>query len=376
MSQGPLAGISRILDATSHRISSYDKTGGNGDCWRLPAGETITLAEIDGAGIVKHLWFTLNSLDPMHKRNLVLRMYWDGQEYPSVESPIGDFFGNGWGMDYLFESLPLACGPKEGKALVGYWPMPFGRGARITLENQGPEDLVSLYFYIDYEKHASIPDDQGRFHAWYNQELTVPESEKGDIENEWAVFGDFSNNLSDRHNYVFAEIEGRGHFCGVNYYVNCPSPMWYGEGDDMFLVDGEPWPGSAHGTGTEDYFNMSWCPEEPFCHAYYGLALAPGFVKTHQRLGWMGRTHCYRFHLEDPIRFARSLRASIEHGHANCLTLELATVAYWYQTLPGKRFPLLPGVAERAPRREIGVGDIHKWRDAWRREKGGGAVWE
>lgn len=374
MSQGPLAHIAKLVDATTHRISSYDQTGGNRDHWDLPAGQKMILANIPGAGVIKHLWFTLASKDPMHKRNLVIRMYWDGSEHPSVEAPIGDFFGNGWGQDYLFSSLPLACAQRDGKALVSYWPMPFGDGARIELENQGDGDLNALYFYIDYERHDFMPDDVARFHAWYNQELTKPECPDGDRENEWQTFGNFGVNTSDENNYLLADIEGHGHFVGVNYYVGSPTPLWYGEGDDMWLVDGESWPGSAHGTGTEDYFNTAWSPEEPFQHPYFGIALVPGFGST-QRLGWLGRTHCYRFHLEDPIRFKKSLRASIEHGHANALTLELATVAYWYQTLPHKPFPPMASVAERAPRKIPDAVDLHRWRDVWRHHKGGGKVW-
>ncbi|MFW5697387.1 MAG: DUF2961 domain-containing protein, partial [Fimbriimonadaceae bacterium] len=154
-----------------------------------------------------------------------------------------------------------------------------------------------------------------------------------------------------------------------------PTPIWYGEGDDMFLVDGEPWPGSAHGTGTEDYFNMSWCPEEPYQHPYFGLPRVPGFGGHNQRLGWLGRTHNYRFHIEDPIRFGKSLHASIEHGHANVLTLEMASVAYWYQTLPSKPFPSLASAKDREPRKEIGAHEIHRWRDTWRKQMGGGALW-
>jgi hypothetical protein len=375
MSHGPLSQIHRLVDASTRRYSSFDPTGGNSDNVKLAPGETKTLAEIDGAGIVKHLWFTISSKDPLHKRNLVLRMFWDGQEHPSVESPIGDFFGQGWGMDYLFSSLPLAAGPRDGKALVCYFPMPFGDGARITIENQGAEPVDALYFYIDVERHASMPVDAGRFHAWYHQELTGPESEFGDRENEWGALGPTPKNRTDRHNYLFCECEGQGHFVGANYYVNCPSPIWYGEGDDMFCVDGEEWPFSAHGTGTEDYFNQSWSQEVPFAHPYYGTARAPGIGNDDARFGWLGRTHCYRFHLEDPIRFRRSLRASIEAGHANVLTLELASVAYWYQTLPSKPFPQLPAAAERAPRPLIGVVDVHRWRDAWRQLRGGGPLW-
>ena len=372
MSQGPLSNIAKIIDARSKRISSYDRKGGNGDNIQIPQGETVTLAQMEGAGIVKHIWITISSKDEMHRRNLVLRAYWDGQEHPSIESPIGEFFGQGWGMKYNFISLPLAAAPAGGNALVCYFPMPFGKGAKCTIENQGTADVDAFYYYIDYEEHESIPDDMGRFHAWYHQELTGAESDMGDVENEWTVFGPFADNPSDQFNYLFCEPEGQGHFVGVNYYINSPGPIWYGEGDDMFLVDGEAWPGSAHGTGTEDYFNQSWCPDEHYCHPYFGTARAPGRLNDSPRFGWLGRTHVYRFHLEDPIRFKKSLRASIEHGHANCLILDLASVAYWYQTTPSKPFPPLPAVDERQPRPEIGTVDVHKWREAWRQGKGGG----
>jgi len=375
MSHGPLANLAQIVDARSKRISSYDRSGGNGDNIQIPKGATATIAEIEGAGIVKHIWITIASKDELHRRNLVLRAYWDGQEHPSIESPIGDFFGQGWGMKYNFVSLPLAAAPKDGNALVCYFPMPFGRGARFTVENQGTEDVDAFYYYLDYEEHASIPDDMGRFHAWYHQELTQPEGQVDDKENEWAIFGDFSKNPSDATNYLFCEPEGTGHFVGVNYYINCPSPIWYGEGDDMFLVDGEAWPGSAHGTGTEDYFNQSWCPDEHYLHPYFGTARAPGRGNDSPRFGWLGRTHVYRFHLEDPIRFKKSLRASIEHGHGNALTLDLASVAYWYQTTPSKPFPALPTAEERQPRPEVGVVDFHRQRDAWRATMGGGQLW-
>jgi len=371
MSTGPLAQLAQIVDARSKRISSYDRTGGNADFIPIAAGETKDLAVIEGAGIIKHIWVTLSSNDPLARRNLILRAYWDGQEHPSVESPIGEFFGQGWGMKYNWVSLPLAAAPKEGNALVCYFPMPFGNGARITIENDSDEPCPHFYYYIDYESHASIPEDQGRFHAQYRQELTRPESEFGDRENEWAVLGDFSNNPTDQFNYVFCQPQGKGHFVGVNYFVNCPSPIWYGEGDDMFLVDGEPWPGSAHGTGTEDYFNQSWCPDEKYLHPYFGTARAPGRENDSPRFGWLGRTHVYRFHLEDPIRFTKSLSASIEHGHANCLTLDLASVAYWYQTLPSAPFLPLPDRASRVPRPEIGVVDVHRWRDCWRSHREG-----
>lgn len=364
----PLDGLANLRDCRTKRISSYDRTGGNSDRIPVAPGAKAVLAEIPGAGIIKHIWFTIAHSDPMFRRNMILRMYWDGQEHPSVESPIGDFFGQGWGEFYNWASLPLAAAPVGGRALVSYFPMPFGKGARIEVENQSDKPVDSFYFYVDYEEHDRIGEDAGRFHAWWNRELTTPEGD-GDAENEWGILGATPNNPSDKQNYLFMEAQGRGHFVGVNYYVHCPTPVWYGEGDDMFLIDGEAWPGSHHGTGTEDYFNMSWCPKEAYQHPYFG------FARLNNDIGWLGRTHCYRFHLEDPIVFHKSIRASIEHGHANVLTLDMSSVAYWYQTLPSVPFPVMRPKEERQPLPNIGAVDIHRWRHEWRKVKGGGKLW-
>ncbi|MGE5529808.1 MAG: glycoside hydrolase family 172 protein [Patescibacteria group bacterium] len=369
----PLTNLFELRDLRTKRISSYDRSGGNADCVAVEAGTAKVLAEIPGAGIIRHIWITMASDDEMIRRNAVLRMYWDGEETPSVLSPLGDFFGQGWGEKYNFISLPLAAAPAGGNALNSYWPMPFGNGARIEVLNESALPIKSFYYYIDYEEHPSMPPSAGRFHAWWNRELTGPGPEG---ENEWALLGPYAENRSDASNYLFAEIEGRGHFAGVNYYVDNPGPIWYGEGDDMWLVDGEPWPGSLHGTGTEDFFNSSWCPNEIYQHPFFGYARIPGQgTGPAASLGWLGRTHCYRFFLADPIRFSRSLRASIEHGHANCLTLDLCSVAYWYQAEPHRPFPPLRPAGERGNMPGIGVKEIHLWRDAWRRANGGGLLW-
>lgn len=355
--------ISRIQSGIqTKRKSSYDPTGGNEDFITIPAGDTVKLADLAGAGIIKHIWITVGAVDRFIRRNAVIRMYWDGEEAPSVESPLGDFFGQGWGEEYNFISLPLAVAPKSGKALNSYFPMPYGDGAIITLENQSSEPINSFYYYIDYEVHQEMPAGEGRFHAWWNREVTAVHPEAG--ETEWGVIGAPGNNQSTLHNYVFADIVGSGQLVGINYYVDNPGPMWYGEGDDMWLIDGEPWPGSLHGTGTEDFFNSAWCPNERYAHPYFGYAKVP------DKFGWMGRTHCYRFFLEDPIRFEKSLHASIEHGHDNNLTLDIATVAYWYQSEPHQSFPPLPARENRSNMPEITVGAVHQWRHEWRKMKG------
>ncbi len=355
----------KLKNYKSKRISSYDRTGGNADFITIKAGETKDIASIEGAGIIKHIWITMACEDPMLRRNAIIRMYWDGEDQPSVESPIGDFFGQGWGEKYNFISLPLAVAPGGGNSLNCYFPMPYADGARISIENQSEDDIGSFYYYVDYEVHDQIGPDAGRFHAWWNRELTEPSR---DFEHEWGIGGSFPN-PSDENNYVFADIEGKGHFVGLNYYVDNPGTMWYGEGDDMWRIDGEEWPFSLHGTGTEDFFNAAWSPSEIYMHPYFGYARIP------DKLDWLGRTHCYRFLLPDPIAFDKSLRASIEHGHDNCLTLDIATVAYWYQSEPHKPFPAMPAKEDRQNMPETSVVDIHLWRQAWRKSKGGGKLW-
>jgi hypothetical protein len=356
--------LARVHDgARSKRISSYDRTGGNNDRFEsIPDGERRTLFEVEGAGMINHIWITIAPPPPALSRNdIILRMYWDGSSTPSVESPIGPFFGQGWDESYNFASLPLAAGPRDGRGLVCYFVMPFADGARIEIENDTGRDIDAFYYYIDYVELDALPADMGRFHAHYRHQLTeaLPEGE-----NEWSVLGPQGTNTTGARNYLIADIEGKGHFVGVNYYVHSPSPMWYGEGDDMFFIDGEPWPPSLHGTGTEDYFNTSWSPNQLFSHPYYG------YGRVNDDFGWLGRTHVYRFHITDPIYFDESLRFSIEHGHNNNLTLDLATVAYWYQTGSAKPFPPLPDREARAPKPFVQPHDVHLWRHEWRTNMG------
>jgi len=158
ITHSPLSGIAQIVQAKSKRISSYDRKGGNGDCCYIPAGETFVMAEMKGAGIVKHIWITISCVDPLVRKNLVLRMFWDGCEHPSVEAPVGDFFGQGWGDKYDFISLPLAAAPAGGNALVCYFPMPFGNGARIEVVNESAEPIQSFYYYVeDGRRRGTIP---------------------------------------------------------------------------------------------------------------------------------------------------------------------------------------------------------------------------
>ncbi|MCG2462377.1 DUF2961 domain-containing protein [Flavobacteriaceae bacterium F89] len=346
----------------SKRVSSYDKSGKNNDRKEMiKTGEFYTLCDVKGPGIINHIWITIAPRTEVISRNdIVLRMYWDGSKTPSVESPIGPFFGQGWDEAYNYASLPLIAGPDKGSALVSYFQMPFAKSARIEIENQSDKDIDAFYYYIDYVEIDKLPENTLYFHAWYNHELT---NSLPDGENEWSVLGETRANTSGEDNYLIMETKGKGHFVGVNYYVNSPTPIWYGEGDDMIYIDGESSP-SLHGTGTEDYFNSAWGPKEIFSHPYFG------YPRVNGNMGWFGRTHVYRYHITDPIHFDTSFKFTIEHGHNNNLTLDLASVAYWYQGKPFPKFPRLQDKNMRKPMPSPLVQDIHIWRDAWRRSKG------
>ncbi|MDZ7315134.1 MAG: DUF2961 domain-containing protein [candidate division KSB1 bacterium] len=354
-------------DIKSRRVSSYDRSGGNNDrLEHICDGETRSLFQVSGAGMINHIWITIAPPpEELSRNDIILRMYWDGNPFPSVESPIGPFFGQGWNESYPFSSLPLAAGPVDGRAMVSYFVMPFAKGAKIEVENQTGKEIEAFYYYIDYVELRELPPDMGRFCAWYNHELPEAPPEG---ENEWNALGPQGNNPDGKRNYVFLDVKGKGHFVGVNYYVQSPGPIWYGEGDDMIFIDGDQI--TLHGTGTEDYFNTSWCPQVLFSHPYYGYA------RVNRDIGWMGRTHVYRFHINDPLYFDKSFRHTIEHGHNNCLTLDLASVAYWYQQPPLSPLPPIPNKEQRAFKPLNGLWQIHQWRNEWRKAKGNdGKLW-
>lgn len=328
-------------DYAQRRASSYDRTGGNEDFRTIAPGETLTLLEESGPGVITHVWFTLASDEPYHLKKLVLHMYWDGEATPSVETPLGDFFGLGLGDYYVFESTPLSVAPNH--ALNSFFPMPFQKQARITVTNMGQQKVDAFYFNIDFQLLPQpLPPDTMYFHAQYRQA-----SPNRGVISDWKDNGDPRvnglKNLNGQDNYVWLEAAGRGHFVGVTMSVLQNQDFWWGEGDDMFFVDGTSQP-TISGTGSEDYFLGAYdFGGRPFSFATYG---AP--VVGEERAG--GRSSAYRFHLDSPITFSKSLRATIEHGHANARSDNYFSVAYWYQTEPHAPFPALPPVEERVPR--------------------------
>ena len=320
----------RLRDGRGMRVSSSDPDwrNGNHDARPIKPGETLTIADIEGPGIIRHIWFTINADDPRYGRSLTLRMYWDGQQEPAVESPIGDFFAVGHGLKRYVDSLPVSV-TSEGRAYNCYWPMPFAKHARITLSNDSKQHKArSVYFYIDYEKVPALPPDTAYFQAQYRQEFP-------------AKLG---------QNYLLLDAEGQGHYVGTVLSVYTRTKGWFGEGDDFFYVDGEAEP-SLRGTGTEDYFCDAWGFRE-FNRPYYGVVVQDGY-----ELG--DRVSVYRWHIKDPVRFSKSLKVEIEHkGKMNDETGKnisgfyeradlFSSVAYWYQTGRAKRFATLPPADER-----------------------------
>lgn len=334
-----------LRDYESRRASSYDTTGGNEDWWTIAPGERKTILAADVPGCIKHIWMTVGN-DDTYPRKVVLRMWWDGEENPSVEAPLGDFFGIGHGVRKDFVSLPLQMSPQDGRGFNCWWPMPFDQ-ARIEIENEC-ENPINLYFYIDWEEYPKPHGDGvARFHAQWRRENPTQGwlTEKLGPENYLRIWRE-NPNLSDKDNYVILEAEGDGIYVGCNLNVDVTGRQgndWYGEGDDMIVIDGEPWPPRLHGTGTEDYVNTAFGPSTEYSAPYHGITLYSGS----EEWPFGGKNSMYRFHIEDPVRFRKSIRVSIEHGEANALSNDYSSTAYWYQIEPHKPFPEMPRVEGR-----------------------------
>jgi len=347
--QGTVANLSQLGNYESKRTSSYDRSGGNDDYVWIKPGESRVLLDTEGPGCITHIWATTSCEDVHHLRKLVLRMWWDGEEHPSVEVPFGDFFGIGHAEVRNFASLPLAMSPQDGRGLVCYFPMPFDRRARIEVTNEAVAPAC-VFFYIDYERYARLAQDLGRFHAQWRRETPTDGIPHAGMNFEEFQFA--GTNTTGDGNYVILDAAGGGHYVGchldIHNLTRTRGRNWYGEGDDMIFVDDEPWPPRLHGTGTEDYFNTAWCPAQTFSAPYFGITMPGG-------TNWSGKISLYRYHVEDPIHFTRSIRVTIEHGHANRRCDDISSTAYWYQAEPHKPFPPLKPVAERVPA-DVAIG--------------------
>lgn len=302
----------------------------NDDSARPIPGETTVLADLAGPGVVSHIWLTVADGEYGWPRLLRLRVYYDGSAVPSVDTPLGDFFSVGHGFERPVRSLMVRAS-SEGRSRNSYWPMPFRRSCRITVTNEGRRRVNNLYYHVDWAKLASLPETTPYFHAWYRQALPAP---------------------PDGSPYEILSVRGRGHFVGTVLSAVQAEAGWFGEGDDLFYVDGEARP-SIEGTGSEDYFNDAWglhVDDGP----YAGVPVAEG-------TGLGSRMTAYRWHLADPVPFTRSLRFVMEHkgwtfdaqGAVKSAFGErtdlLSSVAFWYQEGIATDQPPVPYGPARLP---------------------------
>lgn len=337
----------------SRRASSTSPLGDNRDRLSIVRGETVTLLDVKGPGCITHLWFTGASVEEDSLRKLLLKIYWDGEEEPSVLVPMGDFFGVGHAITTNYTSLPMVMAPRDGAGLNCYLPMPFSKGARVEVTSENFASEIRLYYNIDYEMWDEPRAGLGNFHAqWRRENPTDGIVETPDMPD--YVLTHHGINLDGKRNYLILDAEGSGQFIGCNLNIHnlryCKSEgNWYGEGDEMIFIDGDNEGDKSHatirGTGTEDYFNTAWGPEEKYSSPFFGLT-QPGGYDFSGKISW------YRWHLADPVRFTRSIRVTIEHGHANRLSNDYSSTAYWYQVEPHKPFGILP-VLERLPRADF-----------------------
>jgi hypothetical protein len=331
-----LPSYTRAQNYKSLKQSSFDRTGGNRDFWNIPAGGTLEVFRAEGPGVITHIWFTIAARGGDHLKELILRGYWDGNAKPSVETPIGDFFGLNLNSYFIYESEYLKVSP--GKSLNSYFVMPYKHGARFTVTNEGKQEVGAFYSNIDYLVPPRLPDDVLYFHAQYRQENPCVAVK---------FEGNSKINLDGRHNHVYVETRGRGHLMGVTLGVMQNANGWWGEGDEMIFLDDETKP-AITGTGSEDYFLGSWDfggrdGAQPFGHSMYGAPL----IVNAERTG--GRYCCYRWHGDNPVTFDRYLKHTMEHGHANDRGDDFFSVGYWYQTTPYTDFPPMPALETRIP---------------------------
>ena len=315
---------------------------------KLPSGSVTTLADIKGPGVITHIWITVpdrSEKDYYMLRDLVLRMYWDEEETPSVESPLGDFFCCGFARDCVVNSLPIVVVPARG--MNCYFQMPFGKRARITLENQHETELDCFFYQIDYREMDEMPQDLLYFHAqWRRERLT-------ELQKDYTVLDG---------------VKGKGHYVGTYIAHTSLERYWYGEGEMKFYIDGDDEYPTICGTGMEDYFGGSWSFAKqingktveqtyntPFLGYPYYSRHDESVHSDYYNDDTMPQRGFYRWHIMDPILFEEDLRVTLQQiGSCHKGNFErqddVASVAYWYQTLPHQPFAPLAKKEERWPR--------------------------
>ena len=297
-------------------------------CITLEAGAITQLADVEGPGVVQHIWITVK---PEAYRDTVLRFFWDGEQTPSVEVPLGDLFCNGHGLRYNVSSLPVAVNPSGG--FNCYWPMPFRQRAQITIENQRQEPVTGFFYQITYAQ-TEVASRAACFHAQWRRSMTTREHPE---------------------HLILGGVRGQGHYVGTFLAWTQLSNGWWGEGEVKFYLDGDTDYPTICGTGTEDYFGGAWCfgcGQDPAAAEPYSTPFL-GYPLCHLKPGEVPRHALYRWHMLDPIRFQRDIRVTIQalgwwpDGTYQPLTDDVSSVAYWYQAEPHAPFPELPPIHER-----------------------------
>ncbi|MFH1007619.1 MAG: glycoside hydrolase family 172 protein [Candidatus Latescibacterota bacterium] len=284
-------------------------------CITIPAGRTATIMDVEGPGCIQHIWITVAA---KCYRDLILRICWDGEEESSVETPLGDFFCNGFNTRADVLALPINVNPSGG--FNCYFPMPFRERARITVQNRAPEDVTGFFYAVNYAL-SEVENDEAYFHAQFGR----------------------TNPLPCKSDYVLVDgIEGKGHFVGTYMAWQQNNTGWWGEGEIKFFMDGDTAFPTICGTGTEDYFGGAWCFGQTYSAPFLGYPLGSCEGKPGTRHG------LYRFHIMDPIRFQSDLKVTMQaigwrsEGRYLPLQDDISSVAYWYQAEPHHSFPEFP----------------------------------
>ncbi len=346
--------LTRIRDHKTGRCSSWDTSGRNADAWTVAPGTSRVLADLRGPGKITHIWMT----QPNHYRECLIHITWDDAPHPSVLCPLGDFFGLGHGIVASYQSCFFTASTRfpyqfnKGCALNSYLAMPFRKRAVVELVNESDEPHCQ-YFYIDYETMPELPADTGYLHAEFRR--TNPFGGWGPEIAANAAGCHLANIVNEKrtawdNNYVILDTRGRGHYIGCNLSVTNFRGDWWGEGDDMIWVDGYKWPPDLHGTGSEDYLNQAWGMQD---NAFLrnGSSIFEGrttLAPSSAPWGEGAYQTSYVFHVENPVRFQKEIKVTIEHGHGNHLANEMSSVAYWYADKP-TRAATPPAVAKRLP---------------------------
>ncbi len=290
-------------------------------CITLPKSSITTIAEISGAGIINHIWITVNE---KAYRDCIIRFFWDNEKTPSIEVPLGDFFANGHGLRYNVNSLPVVVNPSGG--FNCYWQMPFREKCLITIENQRWEDISGFFYQVTYSM-CDVPDDISYFHAQWRRSLTSKDNPQ---------------------HIILDDIRGQGHYVGTFLAWTQLSNGWWGEGEVKFFIDEDKEYPTICGTGTEDYFGGAWgFGDTTYSTMFLGYPFA-------RKIAGEVPKHClYRWHILDPIRFEKCLKVTIQalgwwpDGKYQPLTDDISSVGYWYQIEPHSDFPTLPAIEER-----------------------------